>query len=629
MRNINVNNLAELYKYSAEQYRDTPSFLTRRNGSFSGPTYGELYESGLNLATGLIDLGLKAKEHVGLLADNCLEWIIADYGIILSGGADVPRGTDVTEFDMTYIIPHSDARIVFVERQEMLDKLLKVRSKMPKVEHIVMMKKEFRPGGPVLHLYDLIEKGRQLRGQGDRRVEERTAAIRSEDLFTIIYTSGTTGAPKGVMLSHSNIISQILRVPLMLQEGDRALSILPVWHIYERMAEITGISVGLSTYYTNVRHVREDMGIVAPTFMASAPRLWENVYLAIKQRVENGPAVKRALFNAANFCATAFNDSKSFLSFRKLDLHGRNPLASLLMVPLHLLRLLIFFLPYRLLDALVFSKIRAVTGGKLKATMSGGSALPLHVDKFFTNLGLLVLEGYGLTETSPALSTRTMDHAIMGTVGRIWPDTELRLVDIQSGEIVYPAKNGNGRGKKGEIHVKGPQIMKGYYKNPEATQAAIKDGWFNTGDLGMITYNDCLKIVGRSKETVVLLGGENVEPVPIENRLLESSLIEHCMVVGQDKKYLGCLVVPNPEALSSYGSDHASISKNPEALDAVKREIKSLINSESGFKPFERVVNCRLLPKPFEVGEELTNIFKIKRHVVADKYTDMIEAMYQ
>ncbi len=627
MRQLNIKNLAELYRYAAEKYGDRPSFLTKQDSSYSGPTFQELYEMGLNLATGLIDIGLKAKEHVVLLADNCLEWMISDYGIILCGAADVPRGTDVTEFDMTYIVPHSDARIVFVEHQEMLDKLLKIRGKLPKVEHFVMMKKEFRPAGGVLHLYDLIEKGKQLRAAGDRRVEERIAEVKPDDLFTMIYTSGTTGAPKGVMLTHSNITSQILRLPLPLNEQDRALSILPIWHIYERMAEIVSISIGLATYYTNVRHVREDMGIVTPTFMASAPRLWENVYQAIKQRVDSGPAVKRALFNAANFCATVYNDSKHFLTFKKLDVAGRNPLLSLAMVPLHLLRLLLFYLPYRLLDALVFSKIRAVTGGKLRATMSGGSALPLHVDKFFNNMGLRVLEGYGLTETSPALSTRTMEKAIMGTVGPIWPDTELRLIDIQSGKVIYPAPD--GRGKKGEIHVKGPQVMKGYYKNPEATNAVLKDGWFNTGDLGIITYNNCLKIVGRSKETIVLLGGENVEPVPIENKLLESPLIDQCMLVGQDKKYMGCLVVPNLEALSNYGENYAALADNPQALNTIKQEIKSLISSENGFKSFERVVNCRLLPKPFEVGDELTNIFKTKRHVVTEKYQDLIESMYQ
>ena len=626
---LQAKNIADLYKRSAETYGDAPAFLTREKKSkeFKGISFKELYEAGLNLATGLIELGVEAREHVALLADNRQEWIMADAGILIAGAADVPRGTDVTEGDIKHIIPHSGAKVVFVEHQAMLDKLLKYKSELPNITHIIMMDKETRPGGDILHMYDLIEKGKKLRDAGDRRAEERMAGIKPDDLFTLIYTSGTTGAPKGVMLMHSNMISQIDNLPIPLEVGESTVSILPIWHVFERVFEMFALDRGMKTHYSNTRNLKEDLGIVRPQFMASAPRLWESIYLGIEKKIDSGPAVPRALFKAAYFCASMVKGSWRFVSGKQLDMTGRNPIVSLFIGMFHLfIRIPIFLLPYLLLDLIVLGKIRKATGGRLKGSVSGGGALPLHVDLFFNNIGIPVLEGYGMTETSPVIAVRTYKKLVIGSVGPIYNGTEIRLVDMSSGNVIYPGPK--GLGKKGEIHVKGPQVMKGYYKNPEATDKVLKDGWMNTGDLGVMTYNKTLKIVGRSKETVVLLGGENVEPVPIENKLLQSPLIEHCMVVGQDKKYLTALIVPNPEAMSEYGDSHAAIAANSDAQKMMQAEVKTLISAQAGFKSFERVVDCRLLPKPFEVGDELTNIFKLKRHIITDKYHDLIESMY-
>jgi long-chain acyl-CoA synthetase len=570
---------------------------------------------------------------VALLADNRLEWIIADYGVLLTGAADVPRGTDVTDSDITYILPHSDAKVCFVENKAVLEKIEKNQSQLPNLKTIIMMDRETPVSGGVLSMYDLIEKGKKLREQGDRRAEERMAQIKEDDLFTLIYTSGTTGAPKGVMLTHANMVSQVLNMPsdINLTPSDRIVSILPVWHVFERVFEMLAISRGVCTYYTNIRNIRDDMAIVRPTFMASAPRLWENIYQGILTRVEGGPAVRRALFNAAYYCSRNFKGAVRFLSSRQLDTHGRNPGISLLLGLWNILRLFSFLIPNLLLDVIVLKKIRAATGGVLRGSVSGGGALPIHVDEFFNNIGIPVLEGYGMTETSPVLAVRTYKRLVPGTVGPIWPNTELRLIDIANGQVLYSTEAGSPqrRGVKGEIHVRGPQVMKGYYKNPEATGKVLKDGWMNTGDLGMITFNNCLKIVGRSKETVVLLGGENVEPVPIENRLLESPFIAQCMVVGQDKKYLSAIVVPSVDHLKDYGASTEDLAKNAEVQRLIRDEVKKLISNEAGFKSFEKIVDVRILPKPFEVGDELTNLFKIKRHVVTEKYRDLIESMYR
>lgn len=632
--NTKAKNLAEMYREAAEKFGDRPAFATRdRNKVYHPVSFGEVYERGINLATALIDLGVQARDHIGLLADNRLEWIIADYGVLLAGAADVPRGTDVTDADITYILPHSDAKVCFVENRAVLEKIKNNQSQLPNLKTIIMMDRETPVSDGVLSMYDLIEKGKKLREQGDRRVEERIAQIKEDDLFTLIYTSGTTGAPKGVMLTHANMISQVLNLPsdIRLTPGDRIISILPIWHVFERVFEMLAISRGVCTYYTNIRNFREDLTIVRPTFMASAPRLWENIYQGIVARVQSGPAVRRALFNAAYYCSRNFKGAVRFLTFRQLDTVGRNPGLSLLLGIWNILRFLLFLIPNFLLDLIVLKNIRAATGGALRGSVSGGGALPIHVDEFFNNIGIPVLEGYGMTETSPVLAVRTYKRLVPGTVGPIWPNTELRLIDIANGQVIYSTEAGGPkrRGVKGEIHVKGPQVMKGYYKNPEATNKVLKDGWMNTGDLGMITFNNCLKIVGRSKETVVLLGGENVEPVPIENRLLESPFIAQCMVVGQDRKYLSALVVPSVEHLKDYGASIEDLAKNAEVQRLIRDEVKKLISNEAGFKSFEKVVDVRILPKAFEVGDELTNLFKLKRHVVTEKYRDLIESMYR
>ena len=626
-------NLAQLFQSVAQKYKDRPAFLTRSDQEYRGLTFYEIYEQGLALATALLDMGIKPKEHIGLLADNRLEWMLAEYAIQFCGAVNVPRGTDLSDQELRYILSHADTKFVFVEDQKMLQRLQDNRKELPNISHIIVMDPSASHSNgttgqtkDIFSLSALIEKGKSLREEGNRRAEECMAQIKPEDLFTIIYTSGTTGEPKGVMLTHANMISQVNNLPLKIEETDRVLSILPIWHIFERKFESACISKGAATYYTNIRSLREDIKFVRPTFMASAPRLWENIYLGIMKKVEGGAAIARALFNAAYFCAETYKSSLRFLLNKRLDMSGRSLLVSFfLRLPFHLVRALLSFVPFTLLDFIVLRKIRMATGGALKFTVSGGGALPTHVDLFFNNIGIPVLEGYGMTETSPVISVRLPSRIVIGTVGSLWPQTQLRLVNPENGQIIYPKK----RGQKGEIHVKGPQVMQGYYKNPEATAKVLQESWMNTGDLGIITYNNMLKIVGRSKETIVLLGGENVEPVPIENKLLQSPLIEHCMVTGQDQKYLSCLLVPSVEALAKYGSDYAAIAANKEAYKAVLKQIKSIISTQNGFKPFEKIVDCRLLPKPFVPGEELTKLFKLKRHVISEQYKDLIASMYK
>lgn len=626
--------VVEIYRLAAEKYGDHPAFCPRRSdGSYGSVSFRELYETGLNLATGLIDLGVAAAEHVGLLSDNRLEWILADYGILLAGAVDVPRGSDVTVGEIEYILDHADCCVTFVEDAKLFAKLAKCRGRLPRVETVVMMDASEPPIPGTLRMLDVAERGRRLREAGDRRAEERIAGIETDGLLTLIYTSGTTGRPKGVQLTHGNMVSQVRNLPIEVFPHDRFLSILPVWHSYERVALMIAIAAGATTYYTTVRTIGDDLKKVQPTLMASAPRLWESLYHRIVHNVAQCSRLRRAMFRAAYYFSRRLRHSAYFLEGRRLDLENRPWWRSLFIGIGEVVIYTALLLPYLVMDGLVTRKLRAILGGHFRGTISGGGALQKHVDEFFNYIGIPVLEGYGLTESSPVLAVRTWPKRVIGTVGPVWPETEVRIVDLATGDILFPdpKRPGGGRGLRGEIHARGPQITRGYYKEPELTAKVLRDGWLATGDIGMITYNDCLKILGRCKETIVLLSGENVEPTPIEGRLCESDYIDQCMVVGQDQKYLAALIVTKAEHFAGDGVAASSLDELahcPVAERILNREIKKHVCAETGFRHFEMIHDWRLVPKPFEVGDEMTATYKLKRHVITDKYAEVIREIY-
>ena len=635
MSRISANTLPVLFREAAERFKELPAFATKDSSGVYQPTsFRQLYEDGLALATALIDLGLKPREHVGLISDNRLEWILCDYAVILAGCADVPRGTDITPAEITHILTHADARFVFAENVSVLEKLDRVRSSIRDVEKVILIEANVRAPTDALRLNDLLTTGKKLREGGDRRAEERIEQARPEDLFTIIYTSGTTGTPKGVQLTHANMTSQVQNLPFELSPSDRALTILPVWHSYERVFEMVAISMGVCTYYTHLRTIGEDLKTVRPTVMASAPRLWESLYGKLMDRIEKAPSIRRKLFHAARFCTCRVKRAERFFLGQELDLQGRQPLESLVRGAGHLIRWLILQLPYRVLDKLVLAKLREAVGcSAFRGTISGGGALQPHVDEFFNFIGIPVLEGYGLTESSPVLAVRTWTNLVIGTVGPSYPQTEIRIVDLESGRVLYPDRSraDRGRGRAGEVHARGPQIMRGYYKDSEGTARVLHDGWLKTGDIGMVTFNDCLKIVGRCKDTIVLLNGENVEPLPIESKLTHSSLIDHCMLVGQDQKHLGALIVPALDGFRGAGvlaANLVELAASPRARTLMESEIRKLINLEAGFKSHERIADFRFVTKPFEVGQEMTATYKLKRHVIFKQYASLIDEIF-
>jgi long-chain acyl-CoA synthetase len=624
---LQPRNLGDLYRLASIHYGGMPAFATRTENpeAWLPLSFHELYRKGQALAAALTDLGLKRQENIAVFADNRVEWIIADCAVQLCGAINVPRGSDTTDGELTFILKHCEARFCIVENARMLKRVRGVCEKN-QLEVALILMLDSDDNGSVKTIAKLIETGLGLLERNPQiyiDLNDGLASLKPDDGFTLIYTSGTTGEPKGVLLSHGNMMAQIRHIPIPIHWRDRILSILPIWHVYERVLEMITIARGACTYYSSVRYFADDLLRIEPTFMASAPRLWERLHARILQTVEKAHPIRRGLFHMACFFSHHYHASVSWLGGHAV--REKRPILALdcLRTVLEYLRWG-FFLPlHGFFNAAVLERVRLSVGGCLRGTISGGGALPGSIDRFFNSIGIAVLEGYGLTETAPVLAVRRLDCRVQTTVGPMIPETLLRIVDIETGIPLYPDpdRSDNGRMRKGEIQVRGPQVMREYYKNPEATGRAFVDGWFRTGDLGMVTWNDCLRIVGRCKETIVLLSGENLEPGPIEMRLRQSALIEQCMVVGQDQKHLGALIVPSQDAKAS--------AENAAALNRqIEAEVRQLISSGNGFKSYERIRAIAVLDDPFVVGDELTPLFKLRRHIIEEKYQAEIAALF-
>lgn len=621
----NFTTLNDVFYYANRAYGSKEMFFGKDSGkNFIGRTFSDIFHKAENLALSLLQMGIQPGDRIGLMADNRTEWAIADIATLLNGAINVPRGSDSTPQEIEYILSHSESKYCFVEHEKLYDSLKPILS-TTKVEKVIILDPGFKSKDTLaVPMETLIADGETHR-KNLPSLELRSKQVKPDDLFTIIYTSGTTGMPKGVMLTHQNMVYNVVKVPprVGLKSTDRTLSILPVWHIFERAIDYAIIAEGASIAYTNIRDLRDDFQKIKPSFMASAPRLWENLYLGIKQKLEKAPENKKKLFDFAYDICKKFKDGQDYLSGNKLLTKEESPFERAKNTAVSLGYVLNLFLLAKVLDGLVFSKIRDVLGGQLTGTISGGGALPAHVDEFFNVIGIPVYEGYGMTECAPIISVRSVGKVVQGSVGK-WPEgTAVRIVNEQGDSVP--------KGKMGVIHIKGPQVMKGYYKNEEATSKAISDGWMNTGDLGFISFNDTLSVRGRVKDTIVLLGGENVEPVPIENLLLENALMNQVIVVGQDQKSLTALVWPDKDRMKEVGltvKEGEDLNQNKEVRLYFQNIIKKQISSENGFKSFEKLSDFRFLPKAMEVGDELTNLFKMKRNVIHDKYKDLIKSMY-
>jgi long-chain acyl-CoA synthetase len=613
-------------------------FSKDKQGVYQPTTYGELQAAARALAAGLLELGVKRGDRVGLISDNRAEWLVTDLALLGLGAADVPRGCDATEQEVRYILSWSECRLTFLENDRQLKKVLAGRSQIPLLTAIVMyeapestLRAEAEKAGLMISTYaDVIAAGSPRLARSPGEFEAEIAKGKPEDIATLIYTSGTTGDPKGVMLTHANYIYQTSHVVpdvIHVKSGDIFLSVLPIWHSFERIAMYVILAAGAAVAYSKPvgSIMLADLVAIRPQWMASVPRIWESVMDGVYRTMRQTGGIKQVLFNFFVGVGGARAWAKNLLLGRVPEFKPRS----------RVLDIIIAIIPYLLLSplsalggVLVFSKIKEKLGGRFIAGISGGGALPPAVDRFFSALGILILEGYGLTETAPLLSVRPQDRPVPGTVGPAIEGTSYRILDENGKDLPW--------GKKGLIYVHGPQLMQGYYKRPDLTSKVMHEGgWLDTGDLGMLTRRGEIAITGRAKDTIVLLGGENVEPNPIEQKLCESMYIQQCIVLGQDKKYLAALIIPNQETVTAWAKENVipvedweTLIKQPEIIDLIDYEVNELVSGKNGFKSFERLFRFTLLPTPFEVGRELSAKQEVKRHTVNDLYRKEIERLF-
>ena len=631
--------IPQLLKEQASLYPEVAAQLFRGDsGNFESRSYRELLQEVRAFAAGLHAIGVRKESHVGLISENRKEWFVADLSVLSLGAADVPRGNDSMADEIAYILDFAGCTTVIVENREQLEKVLSVRDKISGLKTLVVLDPAFdkdelesKPRGLKLYTYDEIRsRGEELIAKDPELVDRSIEEGQADDTATIIFTSGTTGVPKGVMISHHNFLHQVSCIPnrVELTPGDIWLCVLPVWHSFERIVQYIALGGANSLAYSKPigKVMLQDMAEIRPKWMASVPRIWEAVRGGIYRNLKSQGGLKLALFTFFVSLGGVHKHLTDLMKGLVPDFPRRPRVLDKLLsvVPYFLLY------PLRALgDLLVFNKIRARLGGRFVAGVSGGGALPPAVDQFFGAAGVLLLEGYGLTETAPVLAVRHQKAPVPGTVGQLLRETECRIVG-EDGTELPP-------GEMGVIYVRGPQVMKGYYNRPDATAEILdSEGWLNTGDLGMLTHRGELKITGRAKDTVVLLGGENIEPAPIEQKLQESEFVEQAVVVGQDQKYLGVLIVPAMEALEHYADenhipymDRSGLIEEEPVRELMENEIHSRINSRNGFKSFEQIYRFALLQDSFQIGEELSAKQEIKRHVIAKKYETTIAGLFK
>ncbi len=618
---------------TASSFADRPAARTRVGKEWKEYKYSEWYQWIQELSLGLIDLGVKPQDKIVHIADNRVEWMVVSLAITSIGCVDVPRGTDATFEDLSYIINHVEAEILILENEKVYKKLQQNLGDFKNLKTLIVIEGKLPevPGMATHTLEEIRERGKKsMAANGDAEFHNRGKAIKPDDLVSVIYTSGTTGTPKGVMLTNHSLVweNRAAHDVLKLNSSDSTMCFLPPWHIAERLLEMLMVSVGGCMNFTNVANIVNDMATHKPTVILAVPRVWEGIYKKIHDNVAKASPIARSLFNFSKWIAQHYTMAGQYLGGRVA--YSEPPPAGETLKKAGYLFMLPTLWFYNLPAQAILGKIRKLVGGNAKFGFSGAGALPHNVDLFFRSCGIPIVEAYGMTETTGVSTFRKPEKNKFQTLGVTLNGIEVQL-RTEKGEVITKA------GEKGIAWHKGPNIMKGYYKEEEKTKATIdENGYLNSGDLLVMTTTGEFRFAGRAKDTIVLLGGENLEPVPIEDKLKESPLVSQVMIVGQDRKTLGALITPNVEGVTKWadsngvklGDDQSKWNENADLRNAYKVEIKNLISTGNGFKSFEKVSNFHVLPKEFEAGDEMTQTMKIKRNVVTDKYEKEIAALY-
>ena len=586
--------LISMLEHSIQHYGGKPALAHKpKGGTYQDISYTELGESVEAFSKGLNALGVEKEDRVAILSENRPEWAISDFGILKAGAVTVPMFSTLTAAQVGYILKDSGSKIICVSTSRQLEKVAAIRDEVPTLEQVIV----FDP------LEDELPEGViQFEAVCELEGEETETDASEDDIATIIYTSGTTGDPKGVMLTHANFIFNLHACKSLIDvsDADVLLSFLPLSHVFERLGGhyVPLFSGAKIAYAESVLTVRQNMEEIAPTVMLSVPRLYETMHDRILRAVQEGSSVKQKIFHWGVSVGSAVSSAIQ---------KGKKPSA-------------ILQLQQGIADKLVFAKLKAATGGRLRFFVSGGAALPQSIAEFFHAAGILILEGYGLTETSPVISMNHPAGWKFGTVGAPVPGVEVEIAE------------------DGEILTRGPHVMKGYFNNESATTEVIdEEGWFHTGDIGIIDEDGFVKITDRKKNIIVLSNGKNVAPQPIESELVQSPFIDQILLVGNERKNLAALIVPNFDALKAWAAENgvgtgSTDGETPSLLET--REVQQLIQSEirsrlTDFADFEQVRRFTLLEKEFsQEADEMTPTLKLKRNVIIERYGDAIEEMY-
>ncbi|MBE7410708.1 MAG: AMP-binding protein [Leptospiraceae bacterium] len=628
----------------ATTYAERPMYWVKdESGEYNGIRYAEWYEDLKKLSCYLISEGVKKGDKVGYLCDNRYEWLLCSLGVVTIGAVDVPRGCDATPEDIKYILNHTEAGVVILENEKVLKKITNFGDEYPHIKTVILIENEDKfknldehkkklSKAKFIFLREAIALGESfIKKKGAKEYEKRGEACELMDLATIIYTSGTTGAPKGVMLTHRAFTWEIhqLQNYLPISYLDRTLIFLPPWHIAERLLETALISWGASMATSSIPTIPQDIQKVKPTVLVSVPRLWEGMYKKIFDNVKKAPPINQKLFNFAHFVVmkyrnlldTALDNYVSTIPENESEKMINRIVAAILLIP---------FFPLNKIAQIIMKKVRNVLGGQMRFALCGAGAMPENVSVFFRSIGIPIIETYGMTETTGVSCLGAAIWPKIGAIGKVMPGVQVKLLDEKNRVVTKP-------GDKGVAWHKGPHITIGYYKNEEKTKATLIDGWLDSGDILTWTTTGELKFAGRAKDTIVLSGGENLEPGPIEGKLAESNFVNQVIVVGQDRKNLGAIIVPAWDAVKEHfktmgkdiKTDPKDWNKDPAIVKFYKDIIKEKVNNDPGFKVFEKVSNLHILHKEFEKGIEMTETMKLKRNVIFDMYAKEIDDMYR
>ncbi|HNV86554.1 MAG TPA: long-chain fatty acid--CoA ligase [Candidatus Omnitrophota bacterium] len=596
---MGIRNLAEMFSIKAGIYGGAPAFLVKKEGRYREISWTDAGMAIRYFSLGLKELGAVKGDRIALLSENRPEWACADLGILALGAVNVPLYPTNGIREIEHILEHCEAKILIVSTVAQYQRTRFLLSKAGKLKTIIVMdafSSEVASG--VLFFKDVIEKGRKSDQEDPALFAAMLSALERNDLASIIYTSGTTGEPKGVMLTHGNFLANVEAAAevLPIPAGSLSLSFLPLSHVFERMAGYyfmlyQGVTIAYSEDMTNVQ---QNILEIRPHVMTAVPRFYEKIYARVLEQLENATGLKKKIF------LWSLRVGKEAMPYR---LEGRD-------LPLRLKWC------YALVSGLVFGKIRRKLGGRLKFFISGGAPLPRAIAEFFFAAGILILEGYGLTETSPVVAVNLPGRLRFGTVGPLLPNVEVKIAP------------------DGEILARGPSVMPGYYKDPVRTEEVIREGWFFTGDIGELSQDGFLKITDRKKDIIITSGGKNIAPQKIEGLLVADEYISQICLIGDRRNYLTALIVPDWERLEGYARQKRVLWGTREELaghGVVMSMIRQRIEARlSDLSNHEKIKYFRLLTREFSQSEgELTPTLKVRRKVIAEKYRDLIDLMYE